>query len=572
MNDIKDQIKLLKKVRVRRSKYEYREDARRQKIYILSFLKRHRFLILGTLLLFVTQGVVETLLIFVSKNKLSFNSYSYISKSFWPIFGVLVLVFVINSFFSIKREKTITVLFINDLRRRIFKNYLGKPLEMMSSEKQSDLVAKISYHLPLVSMGVSNSIFGMARWLIYLASALLVAFLAGLNVALIDVSFITLSIVISVISYFVVKQYVSQEVTFFSQIIKHIDLSFSEKYFSKGFNLEPAILKKFDRLVDFDSIFRIRRDLWMKMSFKIIFILLLFISILTHFFYGDVSLWVNLISPELKFLYFFLLIYLSRIVTESLRIGLYFFPAKLGLSLTNVQLERYLHRKDSIKINKEISFYSKKIKFSRTGKYYRGLKFDFQKSGRYLFYGPNLSGKTTLAKAFVGREIHTPKALKVRIDGHRINFLDYQRNFSDVYFFDPGFYSQKSLIELITGSGREDTDFARIEQAMKIVIDHKFLADIVADDNNLGVAADNIWSNHLAAFALHTLYCLVNKPTLIIIDNLWLDLNYPDIIKMLKIIDSELPDSIIIVFAQNSINNIDYIKRYEMDKDFNSKG
>jgi hypothetical protein len=568
MKDIKDQIKLIRKVRLIRNKYESTEDSKRHKNQVFVFLKKHHLLIIGTCILFVAQGIIETFLVFISKNKLSFSGNTLINQFFWQLFIGLIIIFIINSFFSIKQEKTVNVLFINSLRRRIFKNYLGKSVDDMSSEKQADLIAKISYHLPLVSMGISNSIFGIVRWLIYLISAIVVALLAGLNLTLIISIFLILSVIIAVSSYLVVKQYISQEVTFYSQIIKHIDLSLSEKYFSKNFNLEPAILKKFDNLVNFDSIFRIRRDLWMKMAFKIIFILLLVISVLTHLFYDSIAIQINLISPELKFLYLFLLVYLSRVVTESLRVGLYFFPAKLGFSLTNVKVEKYSHREDKIKINKELSFYSKKIKLFKTGKYYKDLKLTFKKAGRYLFYGSNLSGKTNLARIFFGHDFETSKALKVRIDGRRTHFPNYQKKFRDIYFFDPKFYSQKSLIEVVTGIGREEADFSNTDRALKIIGDHKMLADLISDSNNFSASAASIWSNNLSAFALHALHCLVTKPVVIIIDNLWLDLNYSDIDKILNIISSELPDSIIIVFAKNKLTNLKYDETYNMDKNF----
>lgn len=425
--------------------------------------------------------------------------------------------------------------------------------------------------MPLVSLGISNSLFGFIRWLIYLTSAIVVASFAGLNILVILISFLLLSIIIAVPAYFIAQRYISQEVTFYSQIIKLIDLSASEKYFLKSFHLEPTTLKKFDRLVDFDSIFRIRRDLWMKMGFKIIFALLLIISVLIHLFQNNIAATINLISPELKFLYAFLLIYLSRVATEALRVGLYFFPGQLGLSLTITPQGKYLHRANRVDIKKEITFYSRKIKLFKTGRYYRKLSFNFLRSGRYLFYGSNFSGKTTLAKLFLGSEAYNSKALKIKIDGHRLNFSDYQRLFNRGYFFQPNFYSQKSLLELILGLDREATDFSDIDRALKIITAYPSLVGLVSTDNNFSLSADKIWNNPAAAFALHSLHCLVNRPSLIIIDNLWLDLNYPTINKILKIISQELPEAILIIFASQDINHLTYNKRYDLDKNFETK-
>jgi len=566
MIEAKEQVRLLHEIRRRRNQFRRPEYSALHRDYIRVFFKKHRVMIIGTLALFLTQGVIETLLIVISRNRLALSDGQLVSGAFWRLLILLLVLFVVNSFFSIKQEKTVVVIFVNNLRRRIFKNYLGKTAEEMSAEKQADLIAKISYHLPLVSMGASNSFFGTARWLIYLASALVVAYLAGLNIMFIGPVFLGLSVAGGGAAYLTVKRYISQEVTFYSQIIKHVNYSLSEKYFSKRFNLEPAILQKFDRLVNFDSIFRVRRDVWMKMGFKIIFALLLVISVLTNIFYDNLALRINLISPELKFLYVFLLIYMSRIAAESLRIGLYFFPAKLGLALTNIQINKYNRRDNREDIKQNIIFYSRKAKFFKTGKYYRDLHFEFQRGGRYLFYGSNLCGKTALAKLFFGGETYNPRALKVKIDGRRLDFSEYQKKFSRVHFFDPNFTSQKSLIEIIIGSDREDTAFAEIEKTLDLIARHPDLAALVSPDNNFNLSADKIWSNHLSTFALHVLHCLAAKPTLIIIDNLWLDLNYPGIYKMLLTLNRELPDSIIVAFANRKINNLDYNKCYDLDK------
>jgi ABC-type antimicrobial peptide transport system ATPase subunit len=568
MIEDKDQMRLLQAVRTRRAKYESAEKTELHRRYFRVFWEKHKLLILGTLGLLVAQGAVETILIVIGRSRLAFENGLNPSPFFWGILTLLLGLFIVNSFFSIKQEKTLTVTLINNLRRRIFKNYLGKAPEEMKAERQADLIAKISYHLPLVSMGISNSFFGIIRWLIYLVSAAVVAYLAGLNVLLISGSFLALSAVIAVAAYFTVKQYISQEVTFYSQILKHVNLSLSEKYFSKNFNLEPVIMRKFDRLVNFDSIFRIRRDLWMKMGAKIIFALLLVVSVLSNIFYNDLLVRINLIRPELKFLYVFLLIYLSRVAYEALRVGLYIFPAKLGFSLTNVPLGEYQHRGNIKNIRQEIIFYSPKTKLFKAGKYYHDLKFIFSRGGRYLFYGSNLSGKTVLAKLFFGGAAFNPQAIKIKIDGRRLDFPQYQKKFNQVYFFDPNFNSQKSLLEIIIGADREETPFAEIAGALAVAADYPAIAGLVSPDNNFNVSAGKIWGNYLSAFALQALHCLVAKPSLIIIDNLWLDLDYPRINEILQTLSQKLPEAIIIAFANKNQNNLNYDKRYDLDRNF----
>lgn len=567
MIEAKDQISLLKLARTKVTRYQSKIEQKKQKKYVWSFLKKHLILFWGVVFLLISQGILETVLIFISRNNIFYNEVE-VSKSFWVIFCGLLTVFLVNSFFSIKQEKTITILFINDLRRRLFKQHLGETLDKMNFKNQADLIAKISYHLPLVSMGVSNSFFGLFRWLVYLACSLVVAYLADLNVLVIAEIFLGLSFLIAVASYFVVKQYVSQEVTFYSQIIKHIDFNFSEKYFTKQFNTERTVLKKFDTLVKFDSIFRIRRDVWMKMGFKVVFALLLIISLLSHFFYNEIMMQVNLISPERKFLYFFILIYLSRIINESLRIGLYFYPGKLGMSLSTVKRRADFYRKNIVKINKEITFYSKKTKIFRTSQYYKNFLLNFEKGGRYLFYGPSLCGKTTLAKMFTGISVYNSKAVKVKIDNQRFYFLKYQKDFNNFYFFDPTLYTERSLLEVVTGTDREETSFDVTTRALELVSSQNSISEIISINNNFSVSAKDIWANDLKAFALQALHCLFKKPDLIVIDNHWLDLNYNKVNEIIKVLSDQIPEAIIIVMAKDKLDNLNYNKIYNLNEKF----
>lgn len=565
MSETSKQARLLTKSRIQINNYESQENKDLKKNYILKFIKSHYLLILGLVFLFIAQGISETLIIFISRTRLSLGA-NFFTLYFWQIFAFLILVFILSSFFAIKQEKTIIILFINSLRRRIFKNYLAGPLKSMSPERQGDLIAKLSYHLPLVSMGISNSVFGILRWLIYFLVALFVAHLSGLNVILVALLFITLSLVVALSAYFIVKKYVSQEVTFYSQIIRQVDANLSEKYFTKNFNQEKNILDKFDELVKFDSFFRIRRDLWMKMGFSIVFVLFLIISFAGSHFYNSIALRVNIISVDLKFLYLFLFIYLSRMALESLRVGLYLFPTKLGLSLTIIKNRKPAYRRDRIRIKKEISFYSKKIKFFKQGTYHKNIRFDFKRPGSYLILGPSLSGKTSLAKALCGIEVYNKNAFKVKIDNKSLDFQEYQDRFNDFYYFDPLFYSQKSLLEIIIGKSREVSEFKEVERALKIISENKYLGDLITKGNNVSLSAAKIWSNSVSAFALHTLHCLFNEPSLIVIDNLWLDLKSDSIEQMINIISEKLESSILVIFSKNNINNISYDKRYDLGK------
>jgi ABC-type multidrug transport system fused ATPase/permease subunit len=523
---------------------------------------------LGLVVLLIAQGLIEALLIIFSRDQLSSQQRLWLAPFFWQALAGFLILFFVNSYFSIRWEKTLGVWLANSIRRRLFKSYLDQPLEKMDQEKKADLIAKIAYQLPLVSMGVTNSFFGILRWVIYIFVAVLISFWSGLNWTFVLLATLILSVGVAIAAYFVARRYISQEVTFYSQIIRQIDIDTTEKYFLKNFNQEKASLDQFDRLVDFDSFFRVRRDLWMKMGAKAVFAILILLSVLTHFFSVEFFSQLNSTSAETKFLILFLIIYFSRAINESLRVGLYFYPARLGLFLTILNPEPLLQRENRLAFNESVNFYSRKTKLFKNGVYYRNLDLVFMKGGRYLFCSSAVSGKTVLAELLAGLRAYQPKAIKVKIDNRRLDYSVWQKFGKGICFFDPDFRSDKSLMEFVLGQDKEITDFSKIEAAAQILAAHPTIASLVAPDGNFNSGAGPELKNKLSAFALYAWQCLVNKPEFIIIDNVWLDLKYEEIIKILKMMDSELPDAAIIIFSRENNDYLSYDQKYDMDQKF----
>ncbi len=564
MNAIKRQVAILREARAIRNLYRRIKLDSMHRRYLLDFLKQHNLALFSVLFLLFAQGLIEALLIIFSRNQLASQKQFLFIPFFWQLLAFLFVVFFINSFLSIRQEKTLGVVFANQLRRRIFKNYLNRPLAQMNQEKQADLLAKISYQLPLASLGVANSFFGTLRWLIDVLVIVFLSVLGGLPWALVLLFVFGLSVLVVLATYFVSKSYISQEVTFYSQIIKEIDTATKEKYFLKIFNHEKPVLGRFDRLVDFDSFFRIRRDLWMKLCAKVLFAILLFLSVLSHFFSTSFFTWFNLAGPEKKFLFLFLIIYFSRALYESLRVGLYLWPARLGLFLTILKPNKVLRQENIFHFSKSLQFYGRKIKLFKEAPYWRHFDVSFEKCGRYLFYSATAKGKSCLARLLSGREAFSEKALLVKIDGQRLSYSAWQKYGAGICFFDPNFSSEKSLLEFVLGSSRENTDFSEIEKALVTLKTYSLASSLISPDNNYNSSSVLAFSSPLSSFALFACHCLVKKPELIIIDNVWLDLGYEEINKMLLLLDKELPETTFVVFSRGDNNLLAYQKKHEI--------
>lgn len=567
MSEIKKQIELINQIKLIRSRYQQLKLSRLHYDYLLTFSKQYRWLISGLIVLLIAQGIIEAVLIVFSRDQLSSQQKLLIAPLFWQFLVIVLVIFFTNSYFSIRWEKTLGVQLANSIRRRLLRSHLDQPLSKMDQEKKADLIAKIAYQVPLVSMGITNVFFGTLRWLVYILVATLISFLSGLNWIFVLCGSLVISVIVAIVAYFIAKKYISQEVTFYSQIIKQIDINTSERHFLKIFNQENAFLNKFDRLVDFDSFFRIRRDLWMRMGVKVVFAILIIFSVMTHFFSVELFTKLNSLGPETKFLFLFLMIYFSRAINESLRMGLYFYPARLGLFLTILKPSSFLHKGKELIFVENINFYSRKFKLFKEGKHYRHLNLIFSKSGRYLFFSSKPIGKTSLARLLSGLDAFNPKAVKIKVDGQRLDYSTWSKFGKGICFFDPNFYSAKSLMEIALGRDKETTDFADIETASEILRTHQLIASLITPDSNFNSSSEKVFTNKSSAFALYAWHCLVNKPELIVIDNIWIDLKYEAIIRILEIIDRELPQSTIIIFSRENNDYLNYSQKYDMDQE-----
>lgn len=562
---MKSQARLLRRARAEAHKWRKITLSWVHYRYLLQFGREHLFLITGLSVLLFSQGFIEAILIMFSRDYASANTRAWFFHHFWMVFVSLITIFLVNVYFSLKYERSLVVLLTNSIRRRLFGAYINRAHTHSTSETKADIIAKISYHLPLVSMGVSNVFFGVCRWLIYFALVVGIASMGGFHIGVISMCYVGISIVIAGGAYVISRYYASQEVTFYSRIIREVEMNASNIDFVKVFGQEQSVLKKFDSLVWFDSFFRVRRDIFMRIGASMVFILLVVVSVISHFLPNGFLSFIGSISIANRFLIIFLLMYFSRAFSEALKVGLYIFPARLGLFLTIVSSGNTATKADIPLARDEcVTFHWYKTKLHKEGPYYKNAHFVFKPGERVLFYGDTMSGKTSLARIFAGIAAYTPRAIVVTIGTKRHDFSQWKRLSSRVYFFDPNFRTDRSLMECILGKIKDDISMEEFAQALDIINQYPAVAALVTSEGNYNASAHTILSNPVQACALHTLHVLVTRPHIIIIDNMWIDLEYRAIQDMVRILDMACSDTILIVYSHSRNELIAYTQYYEL--------
>jgi len=477
----------------------------------------------------------------------------------------LVLIFyVLISYFSIKASKQFLVDFINNLRENWFKKYLEKTSKQTNSSKKIRLLTKITYHFSLIQMGFSQTVSGI----IYLSITLLIliaalpTFAAGM-MKLIPV-FMLLYLILIFAGYYISHKYISKEQTLSTAIISHVAESIYDIDLIKKYNWKQSSFNKLQELVELDTYFRVRRSVWMALGRKILFTLIILIFALMQvtklyfpelMFFGEST---DIISSGI------ILIILTRLSYISLNIGLYLAPLKIGLILS-VPEEKQNLEKVRILDFETINFHAKKAKLSKDGKYYKKLNFDFKKGERILFTSRSNKERTNLAKIFIAEDaIHTSSWV-IKTDKERFLYSQWRKSTKSRYIIEQDFQTISTIGEIISAENKFDLNSEKIEEVLEKISkikEYKFIFEL---NKKLGTTFNTQNFDLIEIGLLQIAHCLITKPRLIVIDGIWSIIDNEKINKMMKILESELKDSLIITFDKNTNKNMKYTQIIDLN-------
>jgi ABC-type multidrug transport system fused ATPase/permease subunit len=573
VNYFKEQISLYReKLKISREFYSFKIETG-QWAHIKRFLNSKYSIVRNILILMFLIILIEISIPIFFNNFLGFFSFYRNLNNFLILFSLLIAVliaYLFLSFFNIKFQKQIILEFINFLRRSWLKLYLSKNVNKIKNQDRGKLLIKISYHFSLLQLGLTSSFFGIFEWLFLTAGVLVVSAIVDVRLLIISSIMFFINIFVFYLGYIISMYYVSQDQTLYSKILQYISDVFGDIYFNKMHHKSNSIIKNLDTLVEIDTYFRIRREILQNFGNKIIFVLLIVVSAVGYL----IKVYLpGLVDKNLteNVVYVFVFILLSRLLYLSLRIGIFYFPLKLGLilSVPKDRINEKLFNKKEIfprNLNK-IKFYSRKFRFSKKLPYQKDLEFIFEKGKRYLITGKNMSGKSLLSNIFCGTapiSLGKPWVLKIN-DSHRLLYQNWCKKNKSIYYVNPHFTSETTVYDILKdGDSASLNIFEEIRVKLIKYKNNEIFDFIFSHKKFLNHYVNNKDFSFSEIAIIQILYCIVNRVDFIVIDNLWLDLDNSAINEAIKILSTELPDSIIINFSTRDSKIIEYDKKHNI--------
>lgn len=498
------------------------------------------------------------------------KKYSFFLEIDKLTYSLLILLFIlilylVISFFSIKYENTLVIYFLNYLRHKWFSLYLNKNIFSLKSEDKSKMIAKISYHFSLLQMGISNSLFSAIPWLLLSLGLLVFSFLIGPTLLLIVIISIIVNLLILFLAYIIAKYYISQHQTLYSKILVFLGDSLNEFDLIKLNKREKKSLNQLDELVELDTYFRIRRNLLMKYGNKIIFSLVIFIGALVYL----IEIYHPFLRIEDSVQYLVYAVFFSLIIKLSylsLKIGLFTFPLKLGAVLCIPQENSFLKSdfKKELKIW-EIKFKSKRYKL-KNGKCFRNLVYEFKKGERILFFGPEGCAKSSLGVIFSGNAGYIEgKSWVLKINQERFLYHQWQKIFKvDTYLVHPNFQTEDSILSVLMGEDFSLTSNENIKNIFSLLSKYPVLDFINQYHKSIVQDINKVKFSFTDKALIQMAHALLNPPSILVVDNVYLDINSDRIKKMISILDDNLKDTIIVIFSTKDNDILKYAQKYNL--------
>lgn len=491
-----------------------------------------------TILLFLVLGIslIEIMIPLLLNFFLEKFAYQVDFKKFYYAIFIIIFVLVLYvylSYFAIDRQKRIVLNIINKVRKDWLIFYISKNVSNFKSKDIGNLYVKISYHLSLLQTGLQNSFFVFFQWSIFLFGILIISAILDLRLLIISIILIPVNLIVFFISYLFSSYYLAKDQTLYSKLLRYISDTFHSFSFIKTLKKEKDFIQNVDHIIEIDNYFRIKREIVLNLGNNIIFVVLMLLSVSVYIFHIYIPFNSENIFTSLVFSLVFVLH--IKLIYLSLRMGLYYYPLKLGLFLCVPPM----HKKESNKINNigKIRLFARKVRLTQDENYRKKVLFEFEKGKTYIIRDTEGKTRNMIPKIIMGTN---PKSqsrnwiIKIN-DTERSLYSEWMNIDKSLYFINTNMYSEQTLFDFFENTTQ--FNFLKSYPVFDFIFTNKKFLSVKIDTQN---------SSFSEMVLYQIAYVLLVKPEIVIVDPLIQDLPYQAIKDALAILKRELHDSIYI--------------------------
>jgi hypothetical protein len=497
-----------------------------------------------------------------------FNSYFEKYLEFLPLnksLIIVVIVFLIVAFYLIlnyvvlRLAQGITYDLYNRVRRAWYKKALDRSV-ISKPISGGNLFPKIIYHSQLLKMGVEKVLIDGVKAVFLYVTLLVVSFFFNSSLFSLFIFSFPFLLMVFAACWYLGRYYISREQTLNVKIIRHIFSTLINRKNILSLNLEQKWGRTMNGLLELDTYFRQRREIWFKMSDRFIwgFFIIMGVSIYfiqailpVTFFYG----WVDMAITGLLVAFF------TKTVYHIVNVGLFFQPLLLGLKIAvpNFSIKANRPQKQIAK-NFNIIFKGQKTKISRFGGYHRPFKLVIKGGNRILIYGSGVIGKSTLGQLIAGQRVI--KSLNVKVGNQTISAINWPKYEIKRFFVSNDKPNSLSELQFITGSPETEVSGEKMHYISKELSRYEFLKPIVEHPE---FPAKKIYSETISNYEwllLNMAHIILNPYNIVVFDHSIVDINNEAFAKAFNELSKVRPDCAYVIFSSNNNLNLGNVSKY----------
>jgi ABC-type multidrug transport system fused ATPase/permease subunit len=531
------------------------------------FVKNHKKIIIFLVVLTLIETLIGLALPTISHFYLekSFDLMNYLTFLYVGISLVmLIILFLINAYYRIYIGQKLSLIFINEIREAWYIYFLKHSAAFRRKFDGKKLITKLLYHVQLLKLGLNNIMYQGLQAIFLYFGIIIFSFIFNPKLFLVLWLSLPIIIIIFLVMDYIGRYYVTREQTFNSRIVAHLADSLLNFDVLKRQAREEEKLKEFANLIELDTYFRVRRQLWVQYSNRVLYGVILLFGVLLYF--------VQIYWPFIQFdsvtnvastgliLGFFV-----RVLFSFSRCGVFFEAFRLGLRLSiptfAYTLERTLRKMPKWE---KLRFHSQKTKLSKYGSYIKNFELNINKKSRISIFAKDSFGKSTLASVITGQKCI--ESMIVNIGKKRITPKAWCSYKSDNYLITVDSSFETTIGEYLFGKSKSKITRSDVDDMYVLLKPYNFFDFLFSHKNLLGRQITSSDLSLTEIILLQIAHCIVSPKYLIAIDHSCMDQSNEVITEALRVLEQKSKNTAFIFFSSSENNILKYEKVFEISK------